>query len=134
MVACHFSMKLTDSSIESNITVLLVHVANSGSGLIPEDNTESFDMVGSALKDLIDGEDLSLGALGLELTPEMVPEFRFGYDFVWGKEANGKYFGARFLIGRNFASHHKVLPSLTLFLLVPSSGGRNQQDLESPSG
>ena len=99
MVACHFSVELTDGSVERNITVLLVHVGDSGSGLVPEDNAEGLDMVGSALEDLIDGEDLSLGALGLELSPKVVPEFRFGDDFVFGEETNGVYFGARFLFG-----------------------------------
>lgn len=115
MIAGHLCVELTDGSVEGDVTVLLVHVVVSGPGLVPEDNTESFDVVGSALEDLIDSEDLSLGALGLELTPEMVPEFRFGDDFVLGEEADSVYFGAGVLLSRQFASHHKVLSDLILF-------------------
>jgi hypothetical protein len=54
----------------------------SGSGLISQDNAEGLNMVGSSLEDLIDLQDLTLSALGLELVAQMVPEFGFGNHFV----------------------------------------------------
>jgi hypothetical protein len=54
----------------------------SSSGLISQDNAESFDVVRSSLEDLIHLQNLTLCALGLELVAQMVPEFGFGNDFV----------------------------------------------------
>ena len=54
MVTGHFLMQLTDGSVEVGISVLLVHVVDSGSGLIFQNDAESFDMVWSLLEDLVD--------------------------------------------------------------------------------
>ena len=114
MVAAHFHVELTDCSVERNISVLFVHVMNSGSRLISEHNSECFNVVGSLLKNLIDREDLSLSTLGLELLPQMVPEFRFGDNLIASEEANGIDFGIRVLLSGEFPSHHQVLPDFHL--------------------
>ena len=69
----------------------------SGSWFISKDNTESFDVIGPPLKDLIDCEDLTLGTLGLELTSKMVPEFGFGGNFISCEKSDGIYFGVGIL-------------------------------------
>jgi hypothetical protein len=85
MVTGHFGVQLTDGSIEGDVSVLLVHVVVACSGLVPKNDSEGFDVVGSSLKDLIYRQDLTLSTLGLELTSEVVPEFRFGNYFVSGE-------------------------------------------------
>ena len=47
-------MQLTDSSVEVGVSVLLVHVMDSGSGLILQNDAESFNMVWSFFEDLVD--------------------------------------------------------------------------------
>ena len=53
MITSHIHVELTDSSVEGDISVFLVHVVDSGSGLVSEDDAESFDMIGSFFVDLI---------------------------------------------------------------------------------
>ena len=53
MITSHIHVKLADSSVEGDISVFLVHVMDSSSGLVSKDNTESFDMIGSFFIDLI---------------------------------------------------------------------------------
>lgn len=54
VVSGHLGVKLANSSIKGDISVLLVHVVVSGSGLVPEDDAEGLNMVRSSLEDLID--------------------------------------------------------------------------------
>ena len=85
VITSHFHMKLADSSVEGDISEFFIHVVNSSSGLISEDNAEGFDMVGSFFIDLINWEDLSLSSFGLKLSSKMIPEFRFSDDLVGSK-------------------------------------------------
>lgn len=89
MVACHLSMQLTHSTVKGNIAVLLVHVVVASTGLIAEDDAEGLHMGGSALEDLINSENLSLCALGLELATQVVPELGLSDDLVPGEETDG---------------------------------------------
>ena len=61
VITSHIHMKLTDSTIERNVSVLFIHVVDTSSGLISENYSEGFNMVRSPLVDLIDREDLTLG-------------------------------------------------------------------------
>lgn len=70
----HFTVHLGDGSAETVVSVLLVHVDNIVSGVILEDNTVVSDSVGASLKDLADGNDLSLGSSDLVLSLHLVPE------------------------------------------------------------
>ena len=104
MITSHIHVKLTDSSVEGDISVFLVHVMDSSSGLISEDDAESFDVVGSFFVDFVDGEDLTLSSLGLELPSKVIPEFRFSNDFVGGEKSQSIDLGVRFLFSRNFST------------------------------
>uniref|UniRef100_A0A1J3EWU8 Uncharacterized protein n=1 Tax=Noccaea caerulescens TaxID=107243 RepID=A0A1J3EWU8_NOCCA len=99
MISGHFCMELADCAIEGDIAVLLVHVVVASSGLIPKDNAEGFDMSGLALEDLIDCKDLSLGRLGLQLAPQMIPKLRLGDHFISGEETDGVDLGIGLLLG-----------------------------------
>ena len=112
VVAGHFGVELADSAVEGDIAVLLVHVVVARAGLIPQHNAEGLDMGGLALEDLVDGQDLSLGALGLELAAKMVPELGLGDDFISGEEADDIDLGTSLCIGRHLAAEHEVLTDL----------------------
>jgi hypothetical protein len=98
MVSCHFGVQLTNGSIERDISVLLIHVVVACSGFVSQNNSEGLDVVWLSLKDLIYRQDLTLSTLGLKLTSEVVPEFRFGNYFVSGKKTDGKDFGVGLLL------------------------------------
>lgn len=104
VVSGHLSVELADCSVEGDIAVLLVHVVVARAGLIPQNNAEGLDMVGLAFEDFIDGKDLSLGALGLELASKVVPEFGLGDDFISGEEADGVDLGTGVLLGGYLAA------------------------------
>ena len=97
VVTGHLCVELTDCTVQRHISVLFIHIVVSGSWFISKDNTESFDVIGPPLKDLIDCEDLTLGTLGLELTSKMVPEFGFGGNFISCEKSDGIYFGVGIL-------------------------------------
>ena len=82
VVSGHFHVELADGSVERNISVLLVHVVDACPGLVPEDNTESLDVIGSAFVDFVDGEDLTLSAFGFKLSSEMIPKLGFGDNII----------------------------------------------------
>lgn len=114
MITSHLSMELTDSTVKSDISELLVHVVVSGSGLIPQDNAESLDMIGSSFEDFVDSQDLSLSSFGFELTTEMVPELSLGNDFVASEESDSVYFGIGVLLGGSFAAKDEILTNLSV--------------------
>ena len=53
VITGHIHVELADGSVEGDISVFLVHVVDSGSGLVSEDDAESFNMIGSSFEDLI---------------------------------------------------------------------------------
>jgi len=54
VVTTHFHVQLADGSIQGNVSVLFVHVVVAGSGLISQNDSESFNVVWSFFKDLVD--------------------------------------------------------------------------------
>lgn len=104
MVSGHLSVKLTDCTVEGDIAVLLVHVVVASTRLISQHNAEGLDVAGSALEDFVDGKDLSLGALGLELSAQVVPELGLGDHFVSGEESDGVDLGTGILLGGHLAA------------------------------
>lgn len=88
MVSSHLGVQLADSAIEGDVAVLLVHVVVASTRLITEDNAEGLHMGRPALEDLVDGENLALGTLGLELAAQVVPELGLGDDLVSGEETD----------------------------------------------
>jgi hypothetical protein len=132
VVTSHLSMKLTDSTIQGNISVLLVHIVVSSSGLVSEDNAEGFHMIGSALEDLVNSKNLPLSALGLELSSQVVPKLGLSDNFISCEESNGIDFGVSVLFSGQLASEHKVLSDLTIGKKIPSFGVKSQWDLERP--
>jgi hypothetical protein len=106
----------------------------SSSGLISQNNSEGFYMVGSSLENFVHWQNLTLCALGLQLVAQMIPEFRFSDNFVTSEKSNGKDFWVGFLLSGKFASEHEVLSNLKIFLSIPSFEEKSRLDLELPWG
>lgn len=68
VITSHLCVELTDCTIKRYISVLFIHIVVSCSWFISKNNTKCFNVIGSSLKDLIDGKNLTLGALSFELT------------------------------------------------------------------
>ena len=73
----HFSVELGDGSAEGDISIFFVHVDNSGSGSISDNNSVILHRKSLLLEDLLDGEDLTGGSLNLLCLHE-VPESGLG--------------------------------------------------------
>ena len=109
MVPRHLHVQLAHSTVQAHVPVFLVHVVNSCPGLVPEDNAEGFDVIGSFFVDLVDGKDLALGAFGFELSSKVIPKLGLGDDFISGKEANGINLGIGVLFGGELPAHDEIL-------------------------
>lgn len=53
MITSHIHVELADCSVEGDISVFLIHIMDSSSGLIPEDNSKGLDMIRSSFIDFI---------------------------------------------------------------------------------
>ena len=106
MIASHFHMQLTDCSIQCNVSVFFIHIVDASSRLIPENNSESFDMAGSSFKDLIYRENLPLCTLSFQLPPEVIPEFGFCNNLIRRKQADSIDLRSGLLLRRSLSSHH----------------------------
>jgi len=88
MSAGHLVVHLRDSSAESIVSVLLVHVHHTGSRQILEYDSVVLNCVGLALEDLTDRHDLTLTLSDLVLTFHFVPELGSCDDGVLGKNSD----------------------------------------------
>ena len=84
----HFTVHLGDSSAKSVVSVLLVHVDDTGSSKISKHDSVVLDRVGTFLEDLTNRDNLSLGSSNLVLSLHLVPELRSSDDNVLGKNSN----------------------------------------------
>ena len=70
----HFSVHLSNSSVEGGITVLLVHVVDTRARVITNPYSKVFNLVGLSLVNLLKREDFTSGRLGLAQRSHVVPE------------------------------------------------------------
>lgn len=68
VITSHIHVELADCSVEGDISVFLIHIMDSSSGLIPEDNSKGLDMIRSSFIDFIHWKNLSLGCFSFELS------------------------------------------------------------------
>ena len=55
---------------------------NSGSGLISEDDTEGFNVIGSSFINFVDSKNLTLSSFSFKLSSKVIPKLRFSDYFV----------------------------------------------------
>ena len=73
MISGHFSMELTDGSIEGDISVFLVHVDCFSSGQVSEDDAVVLDDTSVLLVDFLHRDDLALDLSDFVLSLHVVP-------------------------------------------------------------
>jgi len=105
----HLVVHLLHSTIQGGVTVLLVHVVVTCSALVTQPDAVVLDCGRVALKDLVDGENLSVALLHLLELPQEVPELGLGADLVGGPELHSVDLGVLIAGGRQRAAHHLVL-------------------------
>jgi len=114
------SIQLLDGSNAGNISVLLVHVSCSSSGVVSEDNAKVLDDQGLLLEDLVDGQNLTGGSLDLDLARQEVPESRLGVDGVSREQDHLVDLGLR-VSGCGVGASHYLILVIDAVALHPSS-------------
>ena len=88
VVGGHVSIELLDSAAAGDVTELLVDVVGAVDAVVSEEDAKVLDHVGELLGDLVDSEDLTVGAFDLFQLGEEVPEAGLGDDLVGGEDAH----------------------------------------------
>merc|ERR1712154_351017 len=73
VAACHLLIHLTDSTIERDVAILLVHVVRVGAALVAKPDGVVLDLHGTLLEDLVHREQFSTASLGFVQALHEVP-------------------------------------------------------------
>lgn len=108
----HLAVHLRNSSVERVISVLLVHVDNTGSCKILEDNSVVPDAICFSFEDFANRDDLSLALSNLVLPLHLIPEVGSGDNCVLGKDSDSiaRWLGVGFTW--KLSTNHPVLLNL----------------------
>lgn len=79
-----------DGTNSGHISVLLVHVVDTRSGLVSDPDTEGLDLGWGGLRDEVDGDNLTGSLLGLVQLLQEVPVTRLGHHGVWGEDSHSE--------------------------------------------
>ena len=88
VVRGHVGVELVDSTAAGDVTELLVDVVGAVDAVVSEEDAKVLDGLGLLLNDLVDSEDLTVGAFDLFQLGEEVPEAGLGDDLVGGEDAH----------------------------------------------
>ena len=88
VVRGHVGVELVDSTAAGDVTELLVDVVGAVDAVVSEEDAKVLDGLGLLLDDLVDSEDLTVGAFDLFQLGEEVPEAGLGDDLVGGEDAH----------------------------------------------
>jgi hypothetical protein len=105
---CHFSVHLLNRSNSFCITILLVHVVNSTTAIIAEENAEILDLEGLRLENFIHSKNFTLALLNLLQFAEIIPKSTFGYYFVWRKNPHAVDFGVLIGLGGQMTTNDLI--------------------------
>lgn len=86
----HLVVHHGDSSAESVVSELLVHVDDSGSGLVLESDSVVLDCIRFSLEDLVNGHDLSVSGSNLVLSLHLVPELGTSQHWVLSEDSHSE--------------------------------------------
>eukprot|EP00357_Protocruzia_adherens_P036130 CAMPEP_0115021094 /NCGR_PEP_ID=MMETSP0216-20121206/30654_1 /TAXON_ID=223996 /ORGANISM="Protocruzia adherens, Strain Boccale" /LENGTH=164 /DNA_ID=CAMNT_0002393329 /DNA_START=306 /DNA_END=800 /DNA_ORIENTATION=- len=107
--AGHFHEHSTDGTVQRGVSVFLVHVMNTGSGFISQQNTVGFDMSDVLLEDLVDADDFSGSSLYLVQLADKVPEFGLGKDIIRSEDSHLEDFGVGVFLTNLSSASNNVL-------------------------
>ena len=108
----HLEVELGDSTAESHVMVLFVHVDGAGPGVIAQEDAKVLHAAGLLLLDLAGVNDLSLYAADLMLTLHVVPELGPGEDGVTGENAHSEELGVSLFLSWEGSSDDVELSNL----------------------
>ena len=112
MSTCHLVVHLRNSSAEGVASVLLVHVNDTGSWKILEDNTVVSNSLGLALENLTNWNNLSLALSDLVLTFHFIPELGSSDHSVLSENSNPVANGIGSINSAGFSTDNPVLSHL----------------------
>jgi len=104
VAAGHLADHLTNSTVDRDIPVLLVHVVGVGTGLVSEPDAVVGDDGRRLVQQLSLTQDLTSGSLSLVNLLHEVPELGAGEDLVLGEELHLVDLRDRVLLGRGSTS------------------------------
>lgn len=102
------SIHLVNSTVEGNVTVLLVHVVGTRTRVVTDLDTVVLNMNSLLLEDLVNSKNLTNGRLGLVKHGKEVPETRHGNRLVSSKELHAEDLGVGVLGSRLVATNDLV--------------------------
>ena len=108
------SIKLSDGTTKRDITVLLVHVDIILSSEVLEDNAEVSNTVGFSLKDLRNGDDLTLALSNFVLSLHLVPEVRASNNGVLSEHSDSVAGRIRVLSSGSLSTDNPELSDLNI--------------------
>lgn len=109
MTGSHLSVHLLNSTIQSSVTVFLVHVVITSSTLIPQPNPIILDCGWVLLKNLIDCQHLTIALLDFLKLPQKIPELGFGANLIRGPELHAVDLRMLIALRRESSPHNLVL-------------------------
>lgn len=99
----HLGVHLLNSGGEGGVTVFLVHIVGTRSGVVSDPETEVLDVVGVLFVDLVNVDDLTVSLLNLLKLGHVVPETRTSNHAVGSEDSHSE--NLRLLeLRRNFTS------------------------------
>ena len=84
----HLHVHLSNGSADADVSVLLVHVVDSGSGPVSDHEPVVPDCGWVLLENFADGQHLAVGSLDSALLFEEVPELGLGKDGVFSEDSH----------------------------------------------
>merc|ERR1719208_426701 len=82
----HVPVTLCDSSTDSQVSVLAVHVMGARPGVVSQPDAEVLDLHWLPLLNLLHGDDLAGGLLELPELTQKVPESTLGDNGIWSED------------------------------------------------
>ena len=114
VVSAHFLVKLRNGSVQGDVSELLVHVMESGSGLHAQHDSVGFHVSGVLLVDVVDSENLSVGSLQFVQSSHLKPETGLGDDLILSENSHRKDLGLRLLFGGQSSAENQKLLNIHL--------------------
>ncbi|KAH3663671.1 hypothetical protein OGAPHI_005072 [Ogataea philodendri] len=97
-----------DSTNSADVSVFLVHVVGSGSGVVSDPDTEVLDLGWVGLADDVEGNDLTRGLLHLVQFLQKVPVSRLGDNIIRSEDSHSVQLWLRHGLGRQLSADDLV--------------------------
>jgi len=113
----HLVVHLGNSTVEGEVTVLLVHVVVTSATLVTNPNAVVLDSVGALLENLVNGKNLAVSLLHPPKLPQEVPELALGLNAVLSPDLHTIDSRSGLLLSGQVATNNLVLVKFEKTLL-----------------